>query len=488
MKKSRLAILGLILLAPISLAYADETSHPVSSENSANVVSDSSDSLSSSEIKVLSDDKKDIDSDLSQETIDASDEATSSTTALPAIGARSLTRQAVETVAMYRLYNPNNKEHFYTSSFNEAKTLLQQGWGDYEGVGWYAPKSGQPVFRLYNPSLQDHHYTMSVNERDTLVARYGWKDEGIAWYSDDDQSIPIYRAFHPSLKSGSHNYTKDANEQNVLTTQRGWKNEGIAWYSSNILPKDNQDSTLQTIYAPYRWHTKNGNRYFTDANRQFVSGFQWIEGDIYYFNPSTKAMQKNTTVTDRGNTYKLNADGKLTSGNDKIEKAISSGMTKVGNSPYVLGGGRTPASIAANQFDCSSFTYWMYQQAGVSLGEQTATTTWTQQRVGSAVSFASMKRGDIFMMSNIGHVGLYLGGGYFIHSSPNAKFSTVYGGQAQPNYTYTSYSDYYGIYYGGVGVSRLTDVLSRDPADGNHPVTRTTWEQIQDNVVRRIVK
>lgn len=67
------------------------------------------------------------------------------------------------------------------------------------------------------------------------------------------------------------------------------------------------------------------------------------------------------------------------------------------------------------------------------------------------------------------------------------KFSTVYGGQAQPNYTHSVY-DYNGFYYGGVGVSRLTDILSRDPDDGNHPVTRTTWEQIQDNVVRRIVK
>lgn len=199
-------------------------------------------------------------------------------------------------------------------------------------------------------------------------------------------------------------------------------------------------------------------------------------------------MQANKTVTDRGNSYQLKADGTLTSGNATIENAISAGMTKVGNSPYVLGGGRTPASIAANQFDCSSFTYWMYQQSGVSLGEQTATTTWTQQHVGSAVSFASMKRGDIFMMSNIGHVGLYLGGGYFIHSSPNAKFSTVYGGQAQPNITSNPNPADYDNYYGGVGVSRLTDVLSRDPADGNHPVTRTTWEQIQDNVVRRIVK
>nr|WP_243993498.1 NlpC/P60 family protein [Lactococcus carnosus] len=163
-------------------------------------------------------------------------------------------------------------------------------------------------------------------------------------------------------------------------------------------------------------------------------------------------------------------------------------MTKVGNSPYVLGGGRTSASIAANQFDCSSFVYWMYQQAGISLGNQSATTTWTQQYVGSATSFATMKRGDIFMMSNTSHVGLYLGGGYFIQSSPNAKFSTVYGGQAQPNMTYTSYTDTYGAFYGGVGVSRLSDILSKDPADGNDPVTRMSWEQLQNNIVRRIVR
>ena len=91
------------------------------------------------------------------------------------------------------------------------------------------------------------------------------------------------------------------------------------------------------------------------------------------------------------------------------------------------------------------------------------------------------------MMSNIGHVGLYLGGGYFIHSSPNAKYSTVYDGQAQPNLTHSSY-DYNGVYYGGVGVSKLSDVLSKDPADGKHWVTYKTWEQIQDNVVRRLVK
>ena len=421
----------------------------------------------------------------------ASTEIPSSSTTLteqstpPSRTSRALNK-TIATQAMYRLYNPNNKEHLYTSSFNEAKSLIETGWGDYEGVAWYAPKSGMPVYRLYNKSLKDHHYTMSINERDTLVAKHGWSYEQIAWYSDVKKTIPVYRAFNAGLVSGSHNYTKDKNEQSVLTTQRGWTNEGIAWFGSNTVPSNNQDQILKQIHLPNRWYTVNGEKRHTDQKSNWMTGFQWISGKVYYFDQSGN-MKKNTTVTDRGNTYRLNADGTLTSGDSRIEKAIASGMTKVGKSPYVLGGGRTPASIAANHFDCSSFVYWMYQQAGVSLGNQSSTTTWTQRNLGTAVAFSKMKRGDIFMMSNIGHVGLYLGGGYFIHSSPNAKFSTVYGGQAQPNLTHSSY-DYNGVYYGGVGVSKLSDVLSKDPADGKHWVTYKTWEQIQDNVVRRLVK
>jgi len=391
----------------------------------------------------------------------------------------------VTTQAMYRLYNPNSGEHFYTVNAEETKNLILAGWY-YEGVGWFAPeKTSTPVYRLYNPNAGDHHFTTLLAEKDMLT-KVGWRYEGIGWYSDDAKTVKLFRAYNPNAQAGSHNYTTNGSEQ-ALLIKAGWRDEGVAWFGSNIEPQDNQDAQLAQTYRPNTWYTVEGQKKHTDENKNWQTGFQWISGQIYYFDSSGN-MQANKTVTDRGNIYQLKADGTLTSGNTTIEKAIAAGMTKVGKSPYVLGGGRTPASIAANQFDCSSFTYWMYQQAGVSLGEQTVTTTWTQQRIGSAVSFASMKRGDIFMMSNIGHVGLYLGGGYFIHSSPNAKFSTVYGGQAQPNVTLNPYPAYYDNYYGGVGVSRLTDILSKDPTDGNHPVTRTTWEQIQDNVVRRIVK
>lgn len=128
---------------------------------------------------------------------------------------------------MYRLYNPNNLEHFYTSSEHEKNTLVKIGWGHYEGIAWTAPSEGKPVFRLYNPILKDHHYTTNAHEVEVLVSKHHWIKEGIAWYSGGEKEI--YRLFHPGLTSGSHHYTNDLNEVTILQT-RGWIDEGIAWY------------------------------------------------------------------------------------------------------------------------------------------------------------------------------------------------------------------------------------------------------------------
>lgn len=59
---------------------------------------------------------------------------------------------------MYRLYNPNSGEHFYTANTVERDKVKKAGW-KYEGIGWNAPASGDPVYRLYNPNAGDHHYS-----------------------------------------------------------------------------------------------------------------------------------------------------------------------------------------------------------------------------------------------------------------------------------------------------------------------------------------
>ena len=131
-------------------------------------------------------------------------------------------------MVMYRMYNPNSGEHFYTSNTDEVENLVNAGWQD-EGVAWNAPSTSQaPVYRLYNPNAGDHHYTTSVTEKDNLV-KVGWKYEGIGWYSDDSKGVALQRLYNPNAQAGSHHYTISVAEKENLE-KAGWKYEGIAWY------------------------------------------------------------------------------------------------------------------------------------------------------------------------------------------------------------------------------------------------------------------
>ena len=134
----------------------------------------------------------------------------------------------IPTTPMYRLYNPNTGEHFYTGSIEERDMLKEAGWA-YEGVAWNAPiKNGTPVFRVFNPNSGDHHYTMSQEEVNMLV-ELGWQYEGVAWNSASPSNIPQYRLYNPNADVGSHHYTSSAEERDTLVSL-GWKLEGIGWY------------------------------------------------------------------------------------------------------------------------------------------------------------------------------------------------------------------------------------------------------------------
>lgn len=134
---------------------------------------------------------------------------------------------------MYRVYNPNSGEHFYTSNKAEKDHLVNLGW-KYEGIGWKAPTvSNYPVYRLYNANGGEHHYTMNVAEKNSLV-KLGWKYEGIGWFSadpNDSNSVPLLREYNPNAFSNNHNYTTNSKEHSWLVGL-GWKDEGKAWYAT----------------------------------------------------------------------------------------------------------------------------------------------------------------------------------------------------------------------------------------------------------------
>jgi len=71
------------------------------------------------------------------------------------------------------------------------------------------------------------------------------------------------------------------------------------------------------------------------------------------------------------------------------------------------------AASGPYSFDCSGFTMWVYRQKGVSLPHSSR----AQINSGQRVSRGNLEPGDlVFFGSPIHHVGIYVGGGMYIHA------------------------------------------------------------------------
>jgi cell wall-associated NlpC family hydrolase len=75
--------------------------------------------------------------------------------------------------------------------------------------------------------------------------------------------------------------------------------------------------------------------------------------------------------------------------------------------PYRWGG-----ASPRTGFDCSGFVLYVYAKVGVSLPHNAA----AQYRYGRAVSRSALQPGDLVFFNGLGHNGIYVGGGKFIHS------------------------------------------------------------------------
>lgn len=104
----------------------------------------------------------------------------------------------------------------------------------------------------------------------------------------------------------------------------------------------------------------------------------------------------------------------------EISESGVSGSSVISYAKQYLGykytsGGSSPS----RGFDCSGFTTYVYKQFGIGLSR----TSKGQAQNGTAVDKGNLAVGDIICFSgsrsskNIGHVGIYVGGGKFIHSA-----------------------------------------------------------------------
>jgi cell wall-associated NlpC family hydrolase len=80
-------------------------------------------------------------------------------------------------------------------------------------------------------------------------------------------------------------------------------------------------------------------------------------------------------------------------------------MSQLGT-PYVWAG------AAPGGFDCSGLVMWAYAQVGVALPHS----SYAQYGYGVPVSKDQLQPGDLVFFDGLGHVGIYIGGGQFVHA------------------------------------------------------------------------
>jgi len=87
------------------------------------------------------------------------------------------------------------------------------------------------------------------------------------------------------------------------------------------------------------------------------------------------------------------------------QSVVNAAMSRLG-APYVWG------SAGPTTFDCSGLVVWSFAQAGISLPHY----SYSLMSGGAAVSASDLQPGDLVFFYGGSHVGIYIGGGQFIHA------------------------------------------------------------------------
>lgn len=243
-----------------------------------------------------------------------------------------------------------------------------------------------------------------------LITQESYGELADIMQSSESQGLPPGTITDPNLSiqvgvkyvSGVYKEAKEKATKNVIETTLQGYNFGKGFVNWSI--KRDGGWTQENAIEFSRIHS-NGNQ---RPNGTYRYGDQLYVQHVYrYLAPNDGSISGN------GGNNTGNA-----SGNAVIEKAIATGSTLVGKSPYVWGGGRNPSDIASHRFDCSSFVHWCYASGGLNLGDYQSVVTDSLVTLGKKIEPSKISRGDIIFFNTYkynGHVGIYLGGGKFLH-------------------------------------------------------------------------
>lgn len=195
--------------------------------------------------------------------------------------------------------------------------------------------------------------------------------------------------------------------------------DNIFSYSTNVTSREETDEETGESYTIYHYEyvvEYAGDAYFAD-NVFFLTEEQSTIAGEYASNLHLFLFDS---------VYQVEINPNLTPG-ETGNAAVDLALTKLGT-PY-----SQEHRNEDGYFDCSSFTYWVYSQLGISLQYDGANTASAQGRYivenNLAIAYADLAPGDLVFYSfevnnrymNIGHVGIYAGDGYIIDASSSKK-------------------------------------------------------------------
>ncbi len=105
------------------------------------------------------------------------------------------------------------------------------------------------------------------------------------------------------------------------------------------------------------------------------------------------------------------------------EVIVTDALSRLG-APYVYGG------TGPSGYDCSGLVYRVFGDHGIALPR----TAGAMAEAGVPVSRDSLVPGDLLIFQNPGHVGIYVGGGNFVHCSSYRDAGVIVTPVDQSNY------------------------------------------------------
>lgn len=329
------------------------------------------------------------------------------------------------------------------------------------------PETEVPVEKQPEPTTKDNNEELPVNEQMKVL---------------NDTNIYIL----PLINATAIQNIKKDEQVTVISKVNGWcyveTNEVMGWIREKVLI---DSSVVPDDLVPEEGNNPNSTTTTTQPEAPTSSDKQ-ITNKIMYVNTSSIYVRKgpstdteiidslilNATVkvtAENGDWYKVEVDGKTgyiakrllsdkqvaTTSRGDVERQeekptngvqnnevpqTSKGNQVVEYAKKYLGCKYVYGASGPNTFDCSGFTMYVFRNFGVSLSHSAT----AQSRVGTYVAKENLQLGDLVFFTDyetghgIGHCGIYIGDGNFIHASSGTgycvKISTLTSGSYLKRY------------------------------------------------------